>query len=216
MPRFVDLSHAIADGMDAYPGLPSPRIGAHLDHESSREEYAGKANFCIGHVDMVGNVGTYIDSPYHRYPDKADLSALPVDAMAGLPGLIVEETGDRAIMVDLSGQDIAGRAVLFHTGWDARWGTPGYWDLGPFIAEQTVTGLIEGGAALVGIDAWNVDDTEDPARPVHTRLLAEGILVVEHLCNLDALPGEGFRFSAVPPAIVGAPSFPVRAYAEVF
>jgi arylformamidase len=44
-------------------------------------------------------------------------------------------------------------------------------------------------------------------------LLAAGIPVCEHLANLGALPGSGFRFSAVPPAIKGFGTFPVRAFA---
>jgi kynurenine formamidase len=76
--------------------------------------------------------------------------------------------------------------------------------------------LVDGAAAIVGIDSLNIDDTKDPARPAHTRLLAAGIPIVEHLCNLAALPGEGFRFTAVPPPVRGLGSFPVRAYAVVF
>jgi arylformamidase len=40
-------------------------------------------------------------------------------------------------------------------------------------------------------------------------------LIVEHLCNLGALPPSGFRFFAVPLRIVSGASFPVRAFAEV-
>ncbi len=86
MPRFIDLSHPIEDGMDAYPGLPSPRIDAHLDHAASRAHYDGKAGFYIGRVEMVGNLGTYIDSPFHRYPDREDLSRLSLDRIAAVPG----------------------------------------------------------------------------------------------------------------------------------
>jgi arylformamidase len=65
------------------------------------------------------------------------------------------------------------------------------------------------------VDFWNVDDVMDPARPVHTGLLAQGSLVVEHLCGLEQLPSEGFRFYAVPLRVEGGASFPVRAFAEV-
>jgi kynurenine formamidase len=75
--------------------------------------------------------------------------------------------------------------------------------------------LIEKGVRLVGVDFWNVDDTSDPARPVHTSLLDAGVLIVEHMCNLDALPRDGFRFFAPVLAIGGGASFPVRAFAEL-
>jgi kynurenine formamidase len=38
---------------------------------------------------------------------------------------------------------------------------------------------------------------------------------VEHLTNLDELPGEVFRFTAVPPKIESCGTFTVRAYATV-
>ena len=69
------------------------------------------------------------------------------------------------------------------------------------------------GAALVGIDSHNIDDTRVRARPVHTRLLGAGIPICEHMTNLGSLPDEGFRFSAVPPKVRGMGTFPVRAYA---
>ncbi|HEY5875471.1 MAG TPA: hypothetical protein VIT64_09230, partial [Ilumatobacteraceae bacterium] len=53
------------------------------------------------------------------------------------------------------------------------------------------------------------------ARPVHTALLGAGIPIVEHLRGLDRLRGATFTFSAVPPAVVGMGTFPVRALATI-
>ena len=86
---------------------------------------------------------------------------------------------------------------------------------GPFISPETLDLLLRARAKLVGVDFWNVDDTNDPSRRVQTRLLAEEILIVEHLSNLGALPETGFRFFAVPPRIVAGASVPVRAFAEI-
>jgi arylformamidase len=72
--------------------------------------------------------------------------------------------------------------------------------------------LVAGGAALVGIDSLNIDDDKDGTRPAHTVLLAAGIPIVEHLCELGALPDAGFRFFAVPARVKGLGSFPVRAF----
>ncbi len=65
----------------------------------------------------------------------------------------------------------------------------------------------------MGIDSINIDDMGDAGRPAHSRLLAAGIPIVEHLRGLDQLPASGFRFSAAPPRIQGLGTFPVRAYA---
>lgn len=216
-PRYVDLSFPIEDGMPVYPGfLPEPRIGAILDHDASRDRYQGKAEFYLGRVDMSGNTGTYLDAPFHRHRDREDLSALSLDRLAGLPGIVVEAS-DRAAPVDvhLPTDEVRGRAVLVRTGWDRRWGTDAYWEPDPWLSAGSLDLLIDREAALVGVDWTNVDDTTDPARPAHTRLLGAGIPIVEHMTGLHSLPRDGFRFFAVPPAIAGGASFPVRAFAEL-
>lgn len=217
MVKFVELNHVLEDGMRAYPGMPDPKIGAWMDHAATRPRYDHKAEFYLGQVEMVGNTGTYIDSPFHRFADREDLSQLPLEKVAGLPGIVLDgvPAADRAITLDCAEADLRGRAVLVRTGWDVRWGTDAYWELGPYLSAASLDLLIRAGAALVGVDFWNVDDTTDLARPAHTRLLDAGILVVEHLCNLSALPRLGFRFYAVPLRIVKGASFPVRAFAEV-
>ena len=163
---------------------------------------------------MPANVGTYMDSPFHRYPDGDDLSQIPLERVVGLPALVVDRGGPRALELppDL---DVSGRAVLFRTGWDERWPDPSYWEPGPYLSTATLDRLIAGRVSLVGVDLVNVDDTSDPSRPAHTRLLEAGILIVECMRNLGSLPLEGFRFSAVPLRVSGGASFPVRAFAEV-
>ena len=213
--QFVELNHAIEDGMAPYPGLPAPRVAAIVDHEQSRPRYQGKAEFHIGRIEMAGNTATYLDCPFHRYRDGADLSEVPLNRVAALPGLVLDATGFRAINAPTEAAEMEGRAVLLRTNWDARWGSPSYWELGPYISRELLGRLVRARPALVGVDFWNVDDVEDPVRPVHTQLLGAGILVVENLANLAALPREGFRFSAVPLRIVRGASIPVRAFAEI-
>jgi kynurenine formamidase len=221
--RHVELSHVITAGMTTYPGLPGPEITPHLTREASRAAYAPGTEFAIDRISMVGNTGTYLDSPYHRYPDGVDLAGLPLDRLADLPAVVVRTagTGLRAVDVGaLAAHDVSGRAVLLHTGGDASWGTPDYARDAPYLTEAGARRLVEHGARLVGIDAVNIDDTEpgggaDGARPAHTLLLAAGIPVVEHLTGLDQLPPHGARFTAVPPRIAGFGTFPVRAYAAV-
>jgi kynurenine formamidase len=72
---------------------------------------------------------------------------------------------------------------------------------------------ITSGARLVGIDSLNIDDTDDGSRPVHTTLLVADIPVVEHMRGLEELPGDGFRFFAVPVKVKGFGTFPVRVFA---
>lgn len=218
MSRLIDLSHALEPGMPAYPGLPVPHFGTHFTHEESaaRGTYAPGTTFQIATYAIGGNTGTYVDAPFHRHPTLPDLAGLPLDTLADLPGVVVTAGPEGAIGPQaFGGLDLRDKAVLVHTGWAQRWGGDDYFRSGPFLPAATCRALVEAGAALVGIDCANIDDMGDPARPAHTILLAAGIPIVEHLCGLDQLPADGFRFFAVPPAIRGGTSFPVRAFAIV-
>jgi len=212
--RLVDLSHVIEHGMTTYRGLPGPHICDYWTREGSAEHYDDGSSFQIGRIDMVANTGTYLDSPFHRFADGADLAGLGLAQLAALPGLLVRAAAPAVDAAAFEGLDVAGKAVLVHTGWDRHWRTDSYYENHPFLTEAAARLLAARGAALVGIDSHNIDDTRARARPVHTILLGAGVLICEHMTNLGALPDAGFSFTAVPPRIAGMGTFPVRAFAE--
>ena len=214
--RVVDLSHTITEGMVTYKGLPGPHICDFISREQSAANYDGGETFQIGRIDMVANTGTYVDVPSHRFADGADLSEVGVEAFVELPGLVIRQPFESGLAVDLAafeGLDVPGHAVLVATGWDRHWGQDSYYHDHPFVTAEAAEWLIAEGAALVGIDSHNIDDTRVRTRPVHTALLRAGIIICEHMTNLGALPDNGFRFTAAPPKVKGMGTFPVRAYA---
>lgn len=213
--RLVDLSHTVEDGMVTYRGLPAPVITDFLGRQDSRKHYAEGTEFHIGRIDMVANTGTYLDSPFHRYADGADLSELPLSQLADVEGVVVRVKNESSRRVDATAfesVDVRDRAVLVHTGWDAHWRTEHYFEGHPFLTRGAAEALRDKGARLVGIDSYNIDDTADLARPAHSILLRAGIPIVEHMCNLGALPESGFRFFAVPVKVKAFGTFPVRAF----
>jgi kynurenine formamidase len=204
----VDLSHTIRDGTVTYKGLPAVRICDYLTREASRANYTGGAEFQIGRIDMVANTGTYVDVPFHRFADGADLAQVGLEKLVDLPAIVIRDERE------LADHDLAGKAVLFATGWSEHWGTPHYFTDHPFVTAAAAERMRERGVALVGIDSHNIDDTRTAnARPVHTTLLGAGIPIVEHLTNLGALPTTCV-FTAVPPKMAGMGTFPVRAFAR--
>lgn len=213
---FVDISHTVEHGMITYKGLPAPVISDFLTREDSRTHYAEDTEFHIGKIDMVANTGTYIDSPFHRYARGKDLAGLELSTLANVDGIVIRSS-DRAITEQvLAGVDVQGKAVLFHTGWDQHWRTETYANgEHPFLTEGAATYLAKGGAAIVGIDSYNIDSTTDGKRPAHSILLGHDIPVVEHLCGLGELPDSGFKFFAVPVKVRQFGTFPVRAFAIV-
>jgi arylformamidase len=216
--RLIDVSHEIEAGMITYPGLPGPVVSDYLGREASRGRYAEGTTFQIGRIELVGNTGTYIDAPFHRFEDGIDLSALPLERLADVEGLVIDATGRDGRAIDVGyfrESDLRGRAVLIRTGWAAHWRTPQYGEGAPFVTGRAAELLVKAAPALVGIDSVNIDDAQDGQRPAHTLLLGAGIPVVEHLCNLNELPARGFRFHCVPGKFRGMSSFPVRAYAVI-
>jgi arylformamidase len=220
--RVIDLSHPIRAGLVTYPGLPAPVITAHLTREDSREKYAPGTEFAMDVITMIGNTGTYLDSPFHRYPEGSDLAGLDLATLVGLRAEVfhLEDAWDaqrRGIRAEtLADRDVRGAAVLLHTGWDRHFGAAAYGVGAPFLTGEGAAHLIDAGAVLVGIDSLNIDDTESGGeRPAHTLLLGAGVHVVEHLTNLGVLPPRGARFTAAPPAVERFGTFPVRAFAEL-
>ena len=83
---------------------------------------------------MVANTGTYLDSPFHRFADGNDLSELPLARLADLEALVVSAPASRAVGVEaFAGLEVAGRAVLVHTGWARHWRTDQYFEGHPFL-----------------------------------------------------------------------------------
>jgi arylformamidase len=214
--RLIELNHIIEDGMITYKGLPAPIICDFLSRADSAHNYDAGTEFQIGRINMVSNTGTYLDTPFHRYADGADLAAMALHQVTALAGCVVRAATDGAINADrFVGIDIRGMAVLIHTGWDRHWCTDAYFEGHPFLTADAAEALKNGGAALVGIDSHNIDDTSERTRPVHTILLGAGIAIVEHMTGLAQLPDRNFQFHAAPPRIRGMGTFPVRAHATI-
>ena len=215
--ELIDVCHSIEDGMITYKGLPAPVITDHLRREDSHTRYAPGTEFHIGRIDMVANTGTYLDTPFHRYARGKDLAQLDLYSVANLDGLVIRcpevREIDETLLRDL---EVNGKALLLHTGWDQHWRTEEYSNGNhPHLTAAAATYLAKNGAALVGIDSFNIDSTADGTRPAHTILLGHDIPIVEHLCGLGDLPDFGFKFFAVPVKVKRFGTFPVRAFGLV-
>ena len=218
----VDLSHPIRAGLVTYPGLPAPVITPHLTREDSRAKYAAGTEFAMDVITMIGNTGTYLDTPFHRYADGRDLAGLDLSTLVGLRAEVFHlQDSWNAERRGIRAETLADRAVR-------RCSRAAAHRLGPPLrnarirCRRTISHRRgrpvpdRCGRALVGIDSVNIDDTESGGeRPAHTLLLGAGVHVVEHLTNLGDLPPWGARFTAAPPAIEGFGTFPVRAFAEL-
>jgi kynurenine formamidase len=219
--KLIDLSHTISDGLVTYKGLPAPVICDYLSREQSRANYEAGTEFQIGKIEMVSNTGTYLDTPFHRYAEGKDLSQIALESMTNLEAIVIRADYRQGLSIDVDAfknQEIQGRAVLVNTNWSDFWNSSPYYENHPYLTAEAAEYLVQSGVKLVGIDSYNIDNTTNSKkRPVHTTLLGNEILIVEHLTNLSQLPedGEGFSFSAIPPKFKGVGTFPVRAFASL-
>lgn len=100
------------------------------------------------------------------------MAGLPLAKIAALPGVVVRAEHTQAIGPErFAGRELAGRAVLVHTGWARHWKTPAYRHGAPFLTRAATEALVAAGAALVGIDSVNIDNMADLERPAHSLLL---------------------------------------------
>jgi kynurenine formamidase len=222
--QFYDLSHTIYDGLETYKGLPKVAICDFLSRSQSEDHYGPGMTFQLDTITMVGNSGTYLDSPFHRFADGKDLSELRLNQIGNLDYVIIHSPVNGANhSIPLSafeGHNVKGKAVLLHTGWDKYWNTEPYFEGNSFLSMEAAVWLQTEGAALVGIDSLNIDDTRSGFRPVHTLLLGNDIPIIEHLTGLKAVPQTGNqnntgKFFAIPPKMKRVGTFPVRAFVLV-
>ncbi len=214
--QYIDLSHTIFDGLVTYKGLPAPHICDYLSREASKSFYEPGTSFQIGRIDMVANTGTYIDCPFHRYEEGRDLAEIHLQEVVNLSGICIDARDISAIGPEqFAGLNVRGKAILVCTNWSKHFNTEQYYHDHPFLTAAAAVYLKEAGAALVGIDSHNIDDTSSNSRPVHSTLLGADIFIVEHLTNLESLLHREFRFTAAPPKVKGMGTFPVRAYATI-
>ena len=168
---------------------------------------------------MVSNTGTYLDTPFHRFPDGHDLAGLDPARVADVPGVLVDATGGgrRWAPTLLAGLDLAGRAVLVRTGWDRHWGSDAYGDpeRHPYLGVDAAEALVAAGAAVVGIDSVNIDGTRTGERPDPHHAAGGGHPDRRAPAGPRPVGDRPFRFYAVPPAVRGMGTFPVRALAIV-
>ena len=224
--NYIDLSHTFENNMPGFRMKSktgsiinySAKIYPFLTHDETRPNFENGVSFEITQVEFQSSVGTYLDSPYHRFPEMSDISELSIDDLI-VDGVCInarDVRSQQALILDkrITGIDITSKAVLFNFGWDQYWGEEQYHKQ-PYISEEVIDYLITQNVKLVGVDTINIDDSRNLQRPAHTKFLRNSIPIVENLTNLDQLFDTNFRFFAVPIKAKQVAAMPIRAFAEL-
>ncbi|WP_170086737.1 cyclase family protein [Kyrpidia spormannii] len=208
--KIVDLSMPIRRGMPVYPGDPQPDLqpAATLD----------KDGFNVSHLHLGTHTGTHVDAPYHFSEGGARIDSLPLEWFVGT-GLIIPVPGKRPREC-ICLEEVApwverakpGQLVLFATGWWRKAGEADY-VRHPYVEVRVIEALLERGVRVFGIDAMNIDPTGETDYPVHRAITAAGGIIIENLCNLNAVDFADPVIVVFPLRIEGADGSPVRAVA---
>lgn len=214
----IDLSHTIVPGMPQWRGDSQPLAIRRLSEH-------GQGKHMSSALEFGCHIGTHIDAPLHFLQGAPSVDAMPLERFFG-PALVldvrpvvarqlIQGGGPAALGPEvLAGADLPGvDFVLFLTGWDAHWGSGRYYEDWPWLSPELAGLLAAGGLKGVGLDTPSLDDFGGQA--AHDICAAAGMINIENLTGLDALPRLGSRFQAFPLKLQGTEASPVRALAWV-
>lgn len=177
MQRIIDLSHTIKSDMPVYPGDDA----AELVQTRYLEQH-----FHNNHRLQIGmHVGTHLDAPLHMLAGGQDITQLPLTAFIG-PACVLDVRNQPVISWQESYEHLlpVGGIVLLYTGHDRWYGSDRYFEEHPVLDPVFCDFLLAKQTKLLGLDSPSPDR---PPFPVHKRLLASGIYLLENLTNLGKL-----------------------------
>ncbi len=206
----IDITHPLHTGSPVYPGTEPPVF----ERIASLED--------AGHVEtrilMHTHTGTHLDAPAHMVAGGATLDQYDASAFFG-PAVVIDLTSHADPLVEVAallshgGRIERADFVLLRTGWSRHWGTDGYFGGFPALSPDAARWLLDRDIKGVGVDAISIDLMESTTYPVHHTLMAEDVLILENLTNLDRIEAPRFHLACFPPAIREADGSPVRAVA---
>jgi kynurenine formamidase len=212
---WLDLSHTLRSDLSRVASFPEARF--HRLYSMPRDPMNATA------IEMVCHYGTHVDAPRHFIPDGPSFDEIPLERLYG-PGVVWSldcSPGDTIAADQLARcrpETRRGDIVLLDTGWAARFARADYED-NPALGIDAAEWLVAQGAKLVGVDCAT-PDLAVPRRPpgftwpVHHVLLGHGVLIAEHLRNLEPLAGRRIEAMFLALSIAGSDGAPVRAVAR--
>jgi kynurenine formamidase len=225
--RLYDLGRVLDETVPAFPGRFFRQTLVTTAHHANPDGGLGenRVNWITEQVAGTQQLGTHLDALSHLQIGDRGYNGWTVRELAATAGVrrlgvetvpqivtrgwLVDVAADRGVprlepgevvgLEDVAAIDPApGDAVLFHTGWGARWGEPAAYLAGePGPGRAVAEWLAARGVALTGCDTWSCGPVpaEDPGRPFEVPQILNarhGVFVVENL-DTAALAADGVR-----------------------
>jgi len=198
----IDISPTLSSRLAVFPG----------DTPLAREillEIERGASVTLSTLRATVHLGAHADAPSHYGAGGRSIEQQPLDTYVGPCQVIRVPCGPRHRIGPLElGVEIQAPRVLLATGSQPD---PERWS-GDFAAltVELVDHLAAAGAVLVGVDTPSVDLADSKELPVHRRILAHDIAILEGLV-LDGVAAGVYELLALPLRLEGFDASPVRA-----
>jgi arylformamidase len=219
--RYIDLSVTVND---ATMSPPSTNLKVELTPHRR-----GPGFWQASSVHQSLHTGAHIDSPLHVFKDGITTAEIRLDQVMGeayVVDLSFVDANHGVTIDDLrrGGADAvkSGDIVLLRTGWtDKMYGTwPEFFTQSPFFPPEAAEWLVAKGPKSIGFDFFEeycarLPDFSSEDFPMHRVILGAGIVIMEGLTNLGALPSRRVEFAAPFYKIAGTEGAPARFFARV-
>ncbi len=221
MAKLIDLSVAVNSNT-----LSPPSTNIRVEITPHRR---GPGFWQVSSVNQGLHTGAHIDSPLHVFKDgitTAEISLEQVIGEAVTIDLSFVGANHRITVDDLKrgGADKVkkGDIVLLRTDWtDKMYGKwPEYFTQSPFFPPESAEWLVAKGPKSIGFDFFEeycarLPDFTSEDFPMHRVILGAGIVIMEGLTNLGALPRRRVPFYAPFYKIEGTEGAPARFFVQV-
>lgn len=175
-------------------------------------------------LDLTSHLGTHCECPYHHDEDWPSVAELPLTTFLGRARYVTIERmapNTHIMPADLDkvlGNDLQpGDIVILDSPYKIppftpKTNTPE--DKRLYVGKESAEWFRDHKVKCVGFgDGVSIESCQADVKPFHDILMAENIVFLEVLKNLEQLRSRTFFMSYAPLPIVGADSCPVRAYA---
>jgi kynurenine formamidase len=226
VPRLVDLSQEIYQGMPVYPGHLKTVVWQHATHEETGANFESEFSFQSLGMILCDHGPTHVDSLSHLDPAEGAprIDEMALDTFWGQGTCIdISDVPPRAYCdaarldeaLAASGAELReGDVLLLRTGAAERHGgTSEYLREYPGLDESGAAWLGRRGVKIFGVDTPSPDNPASRIYPVHLFCREHGITHYENLANLGEVVGRRFTFFGLPLRIRGGHGSPVRAVA---
>lgn len=212
---WVDLSHVLTEELSRISLLPPPTF--------RQITKLPKDHANVTEISMVAHVGTHLDAPCHFILNAPSAEQVPLERLYG-PGVVWRIDVEPLAEIGVSHLEAAtpamqpGDIVLISTGW-ARHINTEYYEDHPALSIEAAEWLVRKQAKLVGVDFSTPDLTvhkrpKDFTWPVHQVLLGNGVLIAEHVTNLQSLENRAIEAMFLGLNIKGSDGMPARPVAR--